>query len=339
MRYAEFCAGVGGFRLGLESSGADVQLVYSNEIDCHCEKTYESNFNQKFDSKDIFSVDATLIPDFDMLCAGFPCQPFSVAGKELGFADSRGTVFFKLLEIIKIKKPGIVFLENVPNLVHHRGGFTYKAIIDSLSEANYALSPIILDSSYFGVPQSRSRIYIIGRNKKIYGEIKVNYTQKRTEKTALRSFLCEGDYSIPITPRWQEYIDYYTGRRSAHELSFELPRTRKKLERVADNCDLFDCIFQVRSSGVRALSLDNPLPTFTVLNSGGGAHIPILSKERRHLSITEMKRVMGFPEWYSFDAVSRTDAAKQLANAVCPPVIASIYRDILRAIDQTRSEE
>ena len=145
--------------------------------------------------------------------------------------------------------------------------------------------------------------------------------------------------SIPITPRWQEYIDYYTGRRSAHELSFELPRTRKKLERVADNCDLFDCIFQVRSSGVRALSLDNPLPTFTVLNSGGGAHIPILSKERRHLSITEMKRVMGFPEWYSFDAVSRTDAAKQLANAVCPPVIASIYRDILRAIDQTRSEE
>ena len=283
MRYAEFCAGVGGFRLGLESSGADVQLVYSNEIDCHCEKTYESNFNQKFDSKDIFSVDATLIPDFDMLCAGFPCQPFSVAGKELGFADSRGTVFFKLLEIIKIKKPGIVFLENVPNLVHHRGGFTYKAIIDSLSEANYALSPIILDSSYFGVPQSRSRIYIIGLNKKIYGEIKVNYTQKRTEKTALRSFLCEGDYSIPITPRWQEYIDYYTGRRSAHELSFELPRTRKKLERVADNCDLFDCIFQVRSSGVRALSLDNPLPTFTVLNSGGGAHIPILSKERRHL--------------------------------------------------------
>ena len=131
MRYAEFCAGVGGFRLGLESSGADVQLVYSNEIDCHCEKTYESNFNQKFDSKDIFSVDATLIPDFDMLCAGFPCQPFSVAGKELGFADSRGTVFFKLLEIIKIKKPGIVFLENVPNLVHHRGGFTYKAIIDA----------------------------------------------------------------------------------------------------------------------------------------------------------------------------------------------------------------
>lgn len=338
MRYAEFCAGVGGFRLGLESSGANVQLVYSNEIDNSCEKTYERNFGQKFDSKDIFAVEAEAIPDFDMLCAGFPCQPFSAAGKELGFADSRGTVFFKLLEIIKVKKPGIIFLENVTNLVRHDRGNTYTTILDSLSKTGYVLSPIILDSAYFGVPQSRSRIYIIGLNEEKYGDVKVDFTQRRTEKTTLRSFLCEGDYSIPITPRWQEYIDYYTGKKNADEMSFELPRTRRALERVAENCDLNDCIFQVRSSGVRALSLDNPLPTFTVLNSGGGAHIPILSKERRHLSITEMKRIMGFPEWYSFESVSRTDAAKQLANAVCPPVITSIYQDILKAIGQARSE-
>lgn len=338
MKYAEFCAGVGGFRLGLETSGANAQLVYSNEIDNSCEKTYERNFGQKFDSKDIFAIDAQSIPDFDMLCAGFPCQPFSAAGKELGFTDSRGTIFFKLLEIIKVKRPGIVFLENVTNLVRHDGGNTYKTILDSLSEADYVLSPIILDSAYFGVPQSRSRIYIVGLHREKYGESKVSFTKKLTEKTALRPFLCEGDYSIPITPRWQEYIDYYTGKKSANEMSFELSRTRRCLERIAENCDLCDCIFQVRSSGVRALSLDNPLPTFTVLNSGGGAHIPILSKERRHLSVTEMKRIMGFPEWYCFDAVSRTDAAKQLANAVCPPVIASIYQDILKTIEQVRSK-
>ena len=339
MRYAEFCAGVGGFRLGLEASGANVQLVHSNEIDSSCEKTYEKNFGQKFDSKDVFAIEASSLPDFDMLCAGFPCQPFSAAGKELGFADARGTIFFKLLEIIKVKKPSIVFLENVPNLVRHDGGNTYKTILDSLSESNYVLSPIILDSAYFGVPQSRSRIYIIGLYREKYGDIKIDFTKGTTGKTALRSFLCEGDYSIPITPRWQEYIDYYTGKKSADDMSFELPRTRRTLERIAENCDLSDCVFQVRSSGVRALSLDSPLPTFTVLNSGGGAHIPILSKERRHLSITEMKRIMGFPEWYSFEAVSRTDAAKQLANAVCPPVIASIYKDILNAIDRTRSEK
>ena len=115
-------------------------------------------------------------------------------------------------------------------------------------------------------------------------------------------------------------------------MSFDVPRTRKTLERVATNCDLSDCVFQVRSSGVRALSIDSPLPTLTVLNSGGGAHIPILSKERRHLSVNEMKRVMGFPDNYDFSAVSRTDAAKQLANAVCPPVIESVFRDIVAAI-------
>jgi DNA (cytosine-5)-methyltransferase 1 len=190
LRYAEFCAGVGGFRLGLQLSDADVQLVYSNEIDNSCEKTYERNFEQKFDSKDIFSIDASTIPDFDMLCAGFPCQPFSAAGKELGFADARGTVFFKLLEIIKIKKPGIVFLENVPNLIHHNDGKTYKTILDSLADTGYALSPVVLDSSYFGVPQSRSRIYIIGLCKKKYGNLKVIFTQKKTPKTSLARVSC-----------------------------------------------------------------------------------------------------------------------------------------------------
>lgn len=339
MRYAEFCAGVGGFRLGLELSGANMQLVYSNEIDDSCEKTYEKNFDQKFDSKDIFQVNLDSIPDFDLLCAGFPCQPFSAAGKELGFKDTRGTVFFRLLEIINAKKPNIVFLENVKNLVRHDGGKTYKIILDSLSNAGYSLSPVILDSAYFGIPQSRSRIYIIGLLKEKYGDIHVRFTQKITEKTALRPYLCNGDNSIPITARWNEYIDYYTGVKTANEMSFDIPRTRRQLERIADNCDLRDCVFQVRSSGVRALSLDNPLPTFTVLNSGGGAHIPILSKERRHLSITEMKRIMGFPEWYNFEAVSRTNAAKQLANAVCPPVIASIFNDILHAVNSVENEE
>ena len=264
-----------------------------------------------------------------MLCAGFPCQPFSAAGKELGFNDVRGTVFFKLMEIIDVKKPSIVFLENVPNLVRHDKGRTYKTILDKLSESGYAISPVVLDSTYFGVPQSRARIYIIGLRKEVFGEKTIVFTSKITEKTPLRPFLERGNYSIPISERWQEYIDYYTGKKTYEEMSFKVPRTRKKLERIAEGCDLEDCVFQVRSSGVRALSLDNPLPTLTVLNSGGGAHIPILSKERRHLSITEMKRIMGFPEWFDFSAVSRTDAAKQLANAVCPPVISSIFKDIL----------
>ena len=138
--------------------------------------------------------------------------------------------------------------------------------------------------------------------------------------------------ALSLLLRWDEYIDYYLGIKTIDEMSFDVPRTRKSLERIATNCDLSDCVFQVRSSGVRALSIDSPLPTLTVLNSGGGAHIPILSKERRHLSVNEMKRVMGFPDNYDFTAVSRTDSAKQLANAVCPPVINSVFRDITAAI-------
>ena len=115
-------------------------------------------------------------------------------------------------------------------------------------------------------------------------------------------------------------------------MSFPLPKTRVRLERIANNCNLDDCVFQIRSSGIRAYSLDEPFPTFAVSNSGGGAMIPVLSKERRHLNLVEMRRIMGFPEWYDLSHVSRTDAIKQLANAVCPPVIESICNDIKRAI-------
>lgn len=335
VKYAEFCAGVGGFRLGIDASNMDSQLVYANEIDSNCAKTYRRNFNRDFDSTDIFDVIAADLPYFDMLCAGFPCQPFSAAGKELGFEDPRGTIFFQLLRIIREKKPKIVFLENVTNLIRHDQGRTYKTILESLKKADYTISPVVLDSSYFGVPQSRSRIYIVGLLRSIYGDKHIEFTQALTERTSLRPFLIPGDYSIPISNKWQEYIDLYTGKKTEEELSFTVPRTRKKLERIASGCDLNDCALQVRSSGVRALSIDEPFPTFTVLNSGGGAHIPILTKERRHFSIPEIQRIMGFPEWYDFSAVSRTDAAKQLANAVCPPVITSICNDIVRAIDET----
>lgn len=332
MKYAEFCTGIGGFRLGIEDAKLNWELVYANEIDNSCEKTYQTNFDQAFDSKDIFEIDSRSVPDFDVICSGFPCQPFSKAGKGLGFEDSRGVVFFKLLEIIEIKQPKVVFLENVTNIMRHDRGRTYKTILVNLDMIGYALSPVVLDSSYFGVPQSRSRVYIIGLLKKHYGEHFIQFTSHRTSRTPLRPFLNNGDYSIPISEKWQLYIDVYTGRKQPNELPFPLPKTRKVLERVASGCDVDDCVLQVRSSGVRALSLDEPIPTLTVLNSGGGAHIPILSKERRHLSITEMKRIMGFPEWYDFSAVSRTDAAKQLANSVCPPVIASICKDIDNAI-------
>lgn len=332
IRYAEFCTGIGGFRLGIEQSVLNAKLVYTNEIDTCCENTYKRNFGCAFDSSDIFRLNPIGLPDFEMICAGFPCQPFSQAGQERGFIDPRGTVFFKLLEIILVKKPQIVFFENVPNLIRHNGGKTYKTICKSLQNADYEISAEVLDSTFFGIPQSRPRVYIIALRKDVFGSKKIHFTSRRTPKTALRDYLELGDYSIPISDRWQEYIDLYTNKITPDEVSFALPKTRKSLERISANCDLSDCVFQIRSSGIRAYSLDEPFPTFAVSNSGGGAMIPVLSKERRHLNLTEMRRIMGFPEWYSFDAVSRTDAIKQLANAVCPPVISSICNDIQKSL-------
>lgn len=328
LRCAEFCTGVGGFRLGIEASDLECEIVYSNEINDACEKTYESNFGKGFDSKDLLALNPKELPDFDMICAGFPCQPFSIAGKELGFDDPRGGIFFKLLKIIREKQPCIVFLENVVNLVRHDHGNTYKTILKKLAAEGYVLSPKILDSSYFGVPQSRSRIYIIGLLKSEFGERRVEFTEHRTQRTAFAPFVDRTEKKNTVSDKWNEYIDLYIGRKTIADLSFDVPRTRRQLERVAKGCDLNDCVLQARSSGVRALALSDPFPTFTVLNSGGGAHVPILTKERRHLTLLEMKRIMGFPEWYDFTAVARTDAAKQLANAVCPPVIASICNDI-----------
>lgn len=333
IRYAEFCTGIGGFRLGIEKSNLDAQLVYTNEIDIGCENTYRRNFGHTFDSTDIFLLNPHNLPDFELMCAGFPCQPFSQAGLEKGFSDPRGTVFFKLFEIVSIKKPQIIFFENVPNLVRHNGGKTYDIIRTYLQDINYEISAAVLDSTFFGVPQSRPRIYIVATRMETFGKKKIHFTKQRTPKTALRSYLKSGDYSIPISDKWQIYIDLYTNKITQSDIPFNLPKTRKSLERISANCDLEDCVFQIRSSGIRAYSLDEPFPTFAVSNSGGGAMIPVLSKERRHLNLTEMRRIMGFPEWFCFDAVSRTDAIKQLANAVCPPVILSICDDIQRSLN------
>jgi DNA (cytosine-5)-methyltransferase 1 len=331
IRYAEFCTGIGGFQIGIEKSTLKAELIYCNELDDSCEKTYEANFGKKFDSKDIFNVDVKNLPEFDMICSGFPCQPFSQAGKNLGFKDHRGTIIIKLLEIIKEKTPSIVFLENVPNLARHEKGKTFNFIVNKLVECGYNPFYQILDSTYFGVPQSRPRLYIIGLKASVFENREFIFTTQLTPKTALREYLNPGDYSIPVSEKWQEYIDLYTNKKTAEKMTFTLPKTRVNLERISTNCDLNDCVFQIRSSGIRAYSIDEPFPTFAVSNSGGGAMIPVLSKERRHLSLIEMKRIMGFHQDLVFP-VSRTDSIKQLANAVCPPVIASICDDLKKVI-------
>ncbi len=325
LRFADFCAGIGGFRLGLEKIGWT--CVYSCEIDDNCEATYHLNFGDRFRAKDIFNLNPDNLPDFEIFCAGFPCQPFSIAGKRLGLQDPRGVVLLQLLRIIGIKKPPILILENVANFVSHNDGITFRTLLQQLNLIGYDIHYKILDSAFFGVPQHRKRVYILGFLREVHSSLFFSITNARTRKIPFKHFIAQGDYSIPISAKWERYIDLYTNKITVNDIEFDLPKTRIAIESANKGVNLEDCVLQMRSSGIRACSIDAPLPTFAVSNSGGGAMIPVYTKERRHLSLLEIKRIMGFPDDFKF-SVSRTHAIKQLANAVCPSVIFSIGSDI-----------
>lgn len=164
IRYFDMFAGIGGFRAGLERAGGFACIGHC-EIDRHADRAYRAIHN--IEGNEVFYEDARTInpkemPDFDLLCGGFPCQPFSVAGKRKGFGDEQGTLFFEIARLAREKRPPYLLLENVPGLLSHDKGRTFTAILDTLSKLRYHVEFQVLNSQDFGVPQSRRRVYIVG---------------------------------------------------------------------------------------------------------------------------------------------------------------------------------
>jgi DNA (cytosine-5)-methyltransferase 1 len=164
LKFIDLCCGIGGFHQAL--SKMDHECVLACDIDKNCREIYEINYNVKPDV-DLCKLDIESIPDFDILCAGFPCQPFSKAGSQSGFKDSRGNIFFDICKIIDFHKPKYIILENVRNLVSHDGGKTFNIILSTLEDLNYDVKHIILNALYFSVPQHRERILIMCKRKDI----------------------------------------------------------------------------------------------------------------------------------------------------------------------------
>ena len=167
LKFIDLFAGIGGFHLALKSQG--MECVFTSEINDYSRKTYAANFKEKYleDSNlfndDIWHADFKKIPDFDILCGGFPCQPFSQAGHKKGFKDNKdGNLFFSIEEILKIKKPRVFFLENVRHLKNHDEGKTFKKIYKTLQDLNYTFDYKVIKASDFGLPQHRPRIYMVG---------------------------------------------------------------------------------------------------------------------------------------------------------------------------------
>ena len=171
MKFIDLCAGIGGFHLALHKIGWE--CVYASEINPIARKVYEDNFktispelfSEDLFNEDIFNCDTSDIPDFDVICAGFPCQPFSQIGKKKGFTENlegRGNIFFELLRIIKDKQPKVIFLENVRHIIKHDDGRTFKRIEEEIRSLNYSFYHEVLKASDFGLPQLRPRTFMIG---------------------------------------------------------------------------------------------------------------------------------------------------------------------------------
>lgn len=220
-RFIDLFAGIGGFHLAFESLGA--QCVFASEIDNAARKTYIQNFTSKspklFSENsfigDILSVNPHDIPDFDILCAGFPCQPFSQAGHKRGFGenkDARGNMFFVIRDIIRTKRPNAVFLENVRGLVKHDDGRTFDIIKQTIDELNYDLYFKVVKASDYGLPQHRPRIFMIGIDRSLGIEMPFQFPEHIPLKYTLSDIFngkCDKDigYTLRVGGRGSKIDD------------------------------------------------------------------------------------------------------------------------------------
>ena len=162
IRFIDIFAGVGGFHLGL-TQAEGFRGVWANEWDKYAASVYRYRFpDTPLSTDDVRVINPDTLPDFDLLCAGFPCQAFSVAGKRGGFEDTRGTLFFEIARIARVKRPRLLLLENVKGLLNHDGGRTFTVILSALDELGYHVEWQVLNSKHHGVPQNRERVFIIG---------------------------------------------------------------------------------------------------------------------------------------------------------------------------------
>lgn len=208
MKFLDCFAGIGGFRLGMEQAGHE--CIGHIEIDKFAQISYKAIHQPKeneFNGTDITKVKPRELPEFDVLCGGFPCQAFSIAGKRRGFEDTRGTLFFDIARIVKERKPKIIFLENVKGLLNHDNGRTFTIILSTLSELGYCVEWQVLNSKHFGVPQNRERLFIIGyfggnRGRAIFpirasdGKFIENETQATNTITARYGNNANGSYIV-----------------------------------------------------------------------------------------------------------------------------------------------
>lgn len=310
--FIDLFAGIGGFRISLESFGA--KCVFSSEIDKETAKVYEKNYGE-YPKGDITKILERDIPTHDILCAGFPCQPFSISGKMKGFEDTRGTLFFDIARIVNYHHPKIMILENVKNLEKHDNGQTIKTIVMTLENLNYNVFYKVLNASDYGIPQSRERIYIVCFRK----DLKVNnfnFPNKLEKKVMLKEFL-ENDENL------EEFIinrDDITLRNKEEKIG-----EKNKPIRIGE-------VAKGRQ-GERIYDINGHAITLSADGGGVGAKtgLYLINKKIRKLTPKECRNIMGYPK--NFKIISSTSKAhKQFGNSVVIDVLQYIIKEIINYI-------
>lgn len=313
--FIDLFAGIGGMRIAFERNGGT--CVYTNEWNAYSQKTYFANFGETPEG-DITKVDARIIPKHDILVAGFPCQPFSIAGvskkqslgRATGFEDkTQGTLFFDICRILKAKRPKAFMLENVKNLRSHDHGNTFRVIMDSLNELDYQVFHAVLDGQAY-VPQHRERILIVGFDRKRYGE-DINFAFKLTPvkpKPVLRDILePDPDPKYTLSDKLWAYLQNYAQKHAEAGNGF----------------------------GYGIAPLDGITRTLSARYYKDGSEILIAQsgKNPRRLTPRECARLQGFPEDFKI-VVSDTRAYQQFGNSVVVPLMTDVAGLIVNKIKE-----
>jgi DNA (cytosine-5)-methyltransferase 1 len=311
-----FC-GTGAFSYTFSKISSTFECVFANDFEKKCETIYNLNhLDVPFILGDINDIDVSNIPKHDILCGGFPCQPFSIAGKKEGFNDKRSNVFWKILEIIQYHQPEIVILENVKNLKSHDNGNTFEVIEENLEKCGYYVKYDILDTCKItDVPQHRERIYILCfKNKELYE--KFNFDFSVVKNKLIKDFLLDEHY-IPDKYYYKEKLKVYDTIKNSITKSID--------ENV---------IYQYRRHFVRE-NKSNVCPTLTANMGIGGHNVPIIMNNNkiRKLTPRECFNLQGFDEDYKLPKLSDATLYKIAGNAVSIPIIKLIAEKIYNILN------
>jgi len=320
-KFIDLFAGIGGFRLGFEKSGC--KCVFSSELNEHAQQIYFDNFNDR-PFGDITKIDVKAIPKFDILLAGFPCQPFSIAGVKKGFNDTRGTLFFDIARILEYHKPNVVVLENVKHFKNHDNGNTLKTILQTLTYLGYSTNWDVLNAKDFGVPQNRERTIIIGS----LNSIKFDFSLlNKIQETSIQSILENENIDFDYLEK-NEYTLIEKPKKQASGLIFIGYRNKKfRSKGVRPNTEHLS---RVHKQPNRIYSAKGTHPTLSSQESAGRYFIYYKNRVRK-LTLKECFRLMGFPESFKLTG-SQSKIYNRIGNSIVVPMVDEIAKQVIHQL-------